>query len=64
MNTNCSICNDYLMQLRRASAKHDEENYRAIKALYLQHLNWMHPIGKAKPINRDTVRSAFGKWGE
>ena len=63
--TTCSVCNDFLLQLRRAKARRDDDNYLMVRALYVEHLNTEHPIGKPKqPVTRETVRQAFGKWGE
>ena len=63
--TTCSVCNDYLLQLRQAKARHDDDNYQRVKALYVEHLNTEHQTGKQKPaMTRNAVRQAFGKWGD
>jgi hypothetical protein len=62
----CSTCNDYLNQLRRAKARGDNENFDAVRALYIQHLYHEHNMiaQPAPKPERDTLRAAFGRLGE
>lgn len=67
MSEHCSICNDYLLQMRWASARADREQFDAVKTLYLQHLAVMHNLGCSQVVetaNREQVREAFGRIGE
>lgn len=56
---NCPICNDYKTQLRRASARGDNENFEAVRALYVQHLAQKHNQITVRP-SRETVRWSSG----
>jgi hypothetical protein len=63
MTDACPICQDYLFQLRRASARGDEKQYSSILALYMEHLERVH-LQVKNPVGRELVRLAFGRFGE
>lgn len=65
MTSPCPICHDYLIQLRRASARGDDDNYQAVKALYLEHLKAKHNHpAPHMPVSKMALREAMGKMGE
>ena len=61
----CPTCRDYLVQLRRASARGDNENFQAVKVLYIEHIQQAHArTSSVQKVDRERLRQAFGRLGE
>lgn len=62
----CSVCNSFLLTLRQAAGKRDDEHFEAVKAIYLEHLKTHNPpaVTPQAHVSREQVRAAFGRIGE